>query len=324
MSQLINNELKVVAVVQFNKGEALVLNRPINFTYEQIGNDYIGTDGPLTRALYYSRASDAFRAFAGSELILVMTDGSVRKIKDHWWSGMPSEHRDVAVGDVESLKKCYVFGSASIRGEDLQALRESYTGCVYPYWDYEKVIKYDDIRMDLYRRLRHEEKRVKALIEEVKRKHRTSAELASFRTAYMEWSDKTDWVRTDKRFDALKPWGKHRADVLKAYIEHLESHTLTAAATDVLAERQRQITAEGWTPGHDDEYEHGELADAAGCYALSSELFDCAGEPPRPWPWPDEWWKPTNRRRDLVKAGALILAEIERIDRTACIKEEAK
>ncbi|HBR7682233.1 TPA: ead/Ea22-like family protein [Klebsiella pneumoniae] len=107
-------------------------------------------------------------------------------------------------------------------------------------------------------------------------------------------------------------------------IAELESRAVTAAAADVLAERKRQVTAEGWTPGHDDEYEHGELADAAGCYALSSELFDCAGEPPRPWPWPDEWWKPTNRRRDLVKAGALILAEIERLDRTAGIKVEAE
>ncbi|HFZ2130524.1 TPA: hypothetical protein ACIJ0P_004553 [Klebsiella pneumoniae] len=50
--------------------------------------------------------------------------------------------------------------------------------------------------------------------------------LESFRTAYMEWGDKTDWMQTDKRFDFLKPWGKHRADVLKAYIEHLESRTL--------------------------------------------------------------------------------------------------
>ncbi|AWC98589.1 ead/Ea22-like family protein [Klebsiella pneumoniae] len=111
---------------------------------------------------------------------------------------------------------------------------------------------------------------------------------------------------------------------LRQRIAELESHTVTAAAADVLAERKRQVTAEGWTPGHDDEYEHGELADAAGCYALSSELFDCAGEPPRPWPWPDEWWKPTNRRRDLVKAGALILAEIERLDRAAGIKVEAE
>ncbi|EOD2837393.1 hypothetical protein ACJLW8_004179 [Raoultella ornithinolytica] len=53
------------------------------------------------------------------------------------------------------------------------------------------------------------------------------AELEPFRTAYMEWSDKTDWVQTDKRFDVLKPWGMHRADVLKAYIEHLESRTVT-------------------------------------------------------------------------------------------------
>ncbi|HGY5195254.1 TPA: ead/Ea22-like family protein [Raoultella ornithinolytica] len=113
----------------------------------------------------------------------------------------------------------------------------------------------------------------------------------------------------------------HEIIDLKERIAELESRTVTAAATDVLAERQRQVTSEGWTPGHDDEYEHGELADAAGCYALSSELFDCAGEPPRPWPWPDEWWKPTNRRRDLVKAGALILAEIERLDRAAGIRE---
>lgn len=47
-------------------------------------------------------------------------------------------------------------------------------------------------------------------------------ELESFRTAYMEWSDKTDWVQGDKRFDVLIPWGKHRADVLRAYIERLE------------------------------------------------------------------------------------------------------
>lgn len=50
--------------------------------------------------------------------------------------------------------------------------------------------------------------------------------LESFRTAYMEWGDKTDWMQTDKRFDFLKPWGKHRADVLKEYIQHLESRTV--------------------------------------------------------------------------------------------------
>jgi len=33
------------------------------------------------------------------------------------------------------------------------------------------------------------------------------------------------------------------------------------------------------------------------------------------WPWGKEWWKPSDRRRDLVKAGALIAAEIDRLDR---------
>jgi hypothetical protein len=36
---------------------------------------------------------------------------------------------------------------------------------------------------------------------------------------------------------------------------------------------------------------------------------------PARWPWSQDWWKPTNPRRDLVKAGALIAAEIERLDR---------
>jgi hypothetical protein len=34
--------------------------------------------------------------------------------------------------------------------------------------------------------------------------------------------------------------------------------------------------------------------------------------------WPTDWrWNPADPRRNLVKAGALILAEIERIDRAA-------
>lgn len=44
----------------------------------------------------------------------------------------------------------------------------------------------------------------------------------SFRAAFDVWQDKTDWVQKDRRFDVLKPWGWHRADVLKAFIEHLE------------------------------------------------------------------------------------------------------
>lgn len=92
---------------------------------------------------------------------------------------------------------------------------------------------------------------------------------------------------------------------------------LTQAARDVLAERQRQISVEGWTAEHDDQHIDGEIAAAAATYAMSAA--NCIVEQPfyRTWPWRNSWWKPSTTRRDLVKAGALILAEIERLDRAA-------
>lgn len=83
---------------------------------------------------------------------------------------------------------------------------------------------------------------------------------------------------------------------------------------DVAAERARQIRDEGWTADHDDRWDEGELATAGGLYALDAR--NGSSPVPRGWPWDEEWWKPTNdRRRNLVKAAALICAEIDRIDR---------
>jgi hypothetical protein len=94
---------------------------------------------------------------------------------------------------------------------------------------------------------------------------------------------------------------------------------LTAAATDVLGERRRQVEAEGYDTGHDDEHDNGSMAEAAAAYAYQAHNSkSCpAGKPPLGWPWDSEWWKPADPRRMLVKAGALILAEIERLDREA-------
>lgn len=105
---------------------------------------------------------------------------------------------------------------------------------------------------------------------------------------------------------------------------------LTDAARDVLAERQRQISVEGWAPEHDDEHVNCSLAVAAACYALNSTPFYRGGQMTRErglWGqtgWSDEWWKPSSQRRDLVKAGALILAEIERRDRADPKQEQPK
>lgn len=100
----------------------------------------------------------------------------------------------------------------------------------------------------------------------------------------------------------------------------IASSGISKAERDVLAERRRQVSEEGFTPERDDAYARGELAQAAGCYALGPKLVPIDGrcaESARPawWPWDRAWWKPRGRRADLVRAGALILAEIERLDR---------
>ncbi len=97
---------------------------------------------------------------------------------------------------------------------------------------------------------------------------------------------------------------------------------------DVQAERRRQITAEGWTPGHDDEHDNGQMARAAACYALAGSSAPNDGTAALlvslAWPWDEQWWKPSSARRDLVKACALALAEIERLDRAAATQGEPR
>ena len=103
---------------------------------------------------------------------------------------------------------------------------------------------------------------------------------------------------------------------------------------ELVAERRRQIIALGYTPDHDDSHKDGSMALAAACYATPIRLYqkkDYATsvhfEDPFPW-WdgdgrkyngnvliPNDSLDYKDRRRMLVKAGALIIAEIQRIDR---------
>ena len=87
----------------------------------------------------------------------------------------------------------------------------------------------------------------------------------------------------------------------------------TAAARDVLDERQRQIIGEGFSTARDDGYTNLELADAAAQYALQAGGWPSLNV----WPWKPDTFKEGAPREMLVKAGALILAEIERLDRAA-------
>lgn len=105
------------------------------------------------------------------------------------------------------------------------------------------------------------------------------------------------------------------------------NNTLSSSYIDVYHERMRQLSTEGFSRERDDGYDRGELADAASAYAIFAG-YQAKGlvhrtqakgyEPVVSWPWARKWWKPSPEpRRNLIKAGALILAEIERLDRAA-------
>lgn len=92
--------------------------------------------------------------------------------------------------------------------------------------------------------------------------------------------------------------------------------SIESVITEILAERRRQIEVEGWTPEHDDSHPDDQLARAAICYAAPQWLREfCEVNDIIIWPWSSSWWKPKDRRRDLIRAAALIAAEIERLDR---------
>ncbi len=72
----------------------------------------------------------------------------------------------------------------------------------------------------------------------------------------------------------------------------------------IATERQRQIEIEGWTAEHDRQWKGGELIRAAICYA-SDGFYR--------WPWEKKFYKPVDQKKDLIRAGALIAAELDRL-----------
>lgn len=91
----------------------------------------------------------------------------------------------------------------------------------------------------------------------------------------------------------------------------------------IAAERRRQIEVEGWTAEHDDKHDQCELSLAGAVYALSGSADSDLRNNDRMsairelWPFQSHWFKGTGGREDLVKAGALIAAEIDRLDRAS-------
>lgn len=98
---------------------------------------------------------------------------------------------------------------------------------------------------------------------------------------------------------------------------------------EIQTERERQVTEEGWTHEHDDAFFNRGLSMAAACYAAGGKIYQKCEHVRsvhfnEAWPWDDchDKREKHDERRQLVIAGALIIAEIERLDRRALKKQE--
>jgi hypothetical protein len=91
-----------------------------------------------------------------------------------------------------------------------------------------------------------------------------------------------------------------------------------AVRSEVKNERLRQIAEEGYHPDEDDDMRDGELARAACAYIRQASAPAAAAEL---WPFPAQPMKPKGRRRALVIAAALLLAELERLERARELDE---
>lgn len=89
----------------------------------------------------------------------------------------------------------------------------------------------------------------------------------------------------------------------------------TSGARLIVDERVRQQLNEGFTVEADQQYTNRQLAVAAGCYLAdpADGRVRLRGHLPHAWPWPIGWWKPGTYKQNLVKAGALIAAELDRL-----------
>lgn len=136
-----------------------------------------------------------------------------------------------------------------------------------------------------------------------------------------------NWYRDAHPQDDSEADAEHEAKVRAALAAKpaLDPKRLSPGVLAILAERQRQIAEEGWTADHDDDHDPGDLAAAASAYALNAadqlNPYSQGDGDNRPWgescmwPWDGNWWKPSTPKRDLEKAGALVAAEWDRLDR---------
>ena len=197
--------------------------------------------------------------------------------------------------EIERLRESHTMQLAAISTASLENIESSVKARIdreNPYW----TVAYDDVCRAVDREMKHrntlERERPAVTVALCVNIARRLRDLDGFVDAVDEAADLIEWVGQ------------------------------TPGLLTIAAERHRHLEEEGWTAVHDDGHHRGELAYAAFCYCQAAAFQQSASlEPKRRsnwWPWEDQWWKPSDDpERNLVKAGALILAEIARRRRLA-------
>lgn len=145
-----DQEFRVINVVKFNDGVALVVDRMPELKYTKMDHEtIIGEDSGAHKFYGFELPSPGFVAFAGRKFELVLTDGSVIKCNGQWWALKTAAAQElfpktyhVTMATEDLLRECYVFYGYSFESGAFSRLMNQAAGMKnYEYREYEKLLK---------------------------------------------------------------------------------------------------------------------------------------------------------------------------------------
>ena len=152
--------MKIIAKVLMNGEHALVLDKIDDFVYKRLGKNIIyGTNGLGYICYKYETPNKYSKAFGGREFDLTMEDGEVVHCNGQWWDDghktlekeLGIKFSSVAYNTIEDLKKCYVYYGCLCDMDKIESIQDESNGCVFPYHDYDKVLKYSGLQSKLFK-----------------------------------------------------------------------------------------------------------------------------------------------------------------------------
>ncbi len=174
-------DYKILAAVEFNDGLAFVLDKKPELKYVKKDGLMYGKDkhGIFYKCYYYDQPGKNWQAFAGRKFSIELENGEIEECHGQWWHGGQSlveREEGVKLGSgtlntTDALKNCYVYYGYEVDVDKYEEFISTYNGPIYRYYDYKKVLKYDDLRISGYRRAEKLVKDKECLIKEIRKKH---------------------------------------------------------------------------------------------------------------------------------------------------------